>query len=107
MSGAFNPAERLGLRRTSSGREYFIGRTLFFVPQPARFIRRHTLFIRTEDDRWRRDEEVHQNVLLDTARIPALLSEHEVLAQLGHSFGVEELPKGLVTLVGKKLLREA
>lgn len=75
----------------------------FSVPEPTRFVRRHISFIRAEDDTWRRDEEVHRNVLLDTATIPALLAEHNVVARVGSSFGAEELPQGLVTIIGNKL----
>jgi SAM-dependent methyltransferase len=77
----------------------------FSVPEPTRFIRRHTSFMRIDNHSWRRDEEVHQNVLLDTSRIPAFLFEHEILAQVGNSFGKEELPNGLVTLIGMKILK--
>lgn len=75
----------------------------FSVPEPARFVRRHISFLRTEDDNWRRDEEVHRNVLMDTATIPAFLSEHGIQARVGSSFGEEDLPNGLVTIVGKKV----
>jgi SAM-dependent methyltransferase len=79
----------------------------FSVPEPTRFIRRHISFMRSDDHNWRRDEEVHQNVLLDTAMIPAFLFEHQIQAQLGNSFGTEELPKGLITIIGEKILKEA
>jgi hypothetical protein len=74
----------------------------FSVPEPTRFIRRHISFLRAEDDFWRRDEEVHHNVLIDTSLIPAFLSEQGVVAQLGNSFGNEALPTGLVTIIGGK-----
>jgi SAM-dependent methyltransferase len=79
----------------------------FSVPEPTRFIRRHISFVRSNDQTWRRDEEVHQNVLLDTTMIPAFLFEQQIQAQIGSSFGTEELPKGLLTVVGKKILKEA
>jgi SAM-dependent methyltransferase len=74
----------------------------FSVPEPNRFVREMTTFIREEDGTWRRDDERHDNVLLDTSRVPALLAEHGVSAAIGASFGTEELPEGLVTIVGRK-----
>jgi SAM-dependent methyltransferase len=76
----------------------------FSVPEPARFVRRHISFLRTEDDTWRRDEEVHRNVLMDTRAVPAFLAEHGILAHIGGSFGEEALPRGLVTIVGHKVI---
>jgi SAM-dependent methyltransferase len=73
------------------------------VPEPARFVRRHISFIRAEDGTWRRDEEVHVNVLVDTATIPAILSEHGLSASVADSFGDEELPRGLVAVIGEKV----
>jgi SAM-dependent methyltransferase len=75
----------------------------FSVPEPARFIRRHISFVRGSDNTWRRDEEVHRNVLLDTNTIPKFLSEYEISARLGKAFGEEELPEGLVTIIGNKV----
>jgi hypothetical protein len=49
---------------------------------------------------WRRDSEHHENVLVDTARLPALLAEHGVTATVGSSFGAAELPSGLMALTG-------
>jgi hypothetical protein len=75
----------------------------FSVPEPARFIRRHISFIRADDDTWKRDEEVHRNVLMDTAMVPTFLSAQGVLAHVGNSFGGETLPQGLVTVIGNKV----
>ena len=41
------------------------------VPTPSRFVRQITVFVRNDDGSWRRDDERHENVLVDTARIPA------------------------------------
>jgi SAM-dependent methyltransferase len=79
----------------------------FSLPEPTRFIRRHISFIRAEDGTWRRDEEVHRNVLIDTAAIPAWLSEHGILARVGKAFGEEELPQGLITIIGNNKQRPA
>jgi hypothetical protein len=39
-------------------------------------------------------------VLIDTSRIPALLRSHGVSADVRSSFGEEELPPGLKTVIG-------
>ena len=45
--------------------------TRFDLPRPNLFVREMTTFVREDDGSWRRDDERHENVLLDTARIPA------------------------------------
>jgi SAM-dependent methyltransferase len=72
------------------------------LPAPDRFRRSMTVFTREEDGRFRRDREVHDNILLDTARVPPLLARHGVEATLGTSFGKETLPAGIVTVVGTR-----
>lgn len=74
----------------------------FSVPRPNRFVREMTTFLREEDGRWRRDDERHENVLLDTSTLPELLAGHGVDARVSTSFDEEELPEGLVTIVGRK-----
>jgi SAM-dependent methyltransferase len=76
--------------------------TNFSVPSPTRFVREMTTFLRNDDGTWRRDDERHDNVLLDTAQIPALLAEHGVDAQCRPAFGDETFPDGLVAIVGHK-----
>ncbi len=72
------------------------------LPAPDRFRRSMTIFTREADGRFRRDHEVHDNVLVDTARVPPLLARHGVDATLGTSFGSETLPAGLVTVIGTR-----
>lgn len=74
----------------------------FSVPVPNRFVREMTTFLRGEDGSWRRDDERHENVLVDTSRLPELLREYGVDATLGSSFGGEDLPAGLVTIIGHR-----
>jgi len=74
----------------------------FSLPAPNRFVREMISFVRAEDGTWRRDEERHENVLLDTTRVPALLTEHGLDARVASSFGDEELPDGLVTILGSR-----
>lgn len=77
--------------------------TEFFLPTPTRYVRRMAIFTRTSDGSWRRDDERHDNVLVDTARVPALLALHGVQASVGRAFGTETLPVGLHTITGRRL----
>ncbi|HEX6313073.1 MAG TPA: class I SAM-dependent methyltransferase [Acidimicrobiia bacterium] len=76
--------------------------TEFQVPRPNRFVREMTVFVREGDGTWRRDDERHDNVLVDTARVPGFLAEHGLEARVAGAFGGEELPEGLVTIVGRR-----
>jgi SAM-dependent methyltransferase len=76
--------------------------TRFSIPSPDRYVRDMTTFVRNHDGSWRRDDERHDNVLVDTTRLPPLLAAHDVDATVGTSFGAETLPVGLRTLVGHK-----
>jgi SAM-dependent methyltransferase len=72
--------------------------TRYSLPAPDRFVREITTFLPRDDDAgvgvgvgagaggtWRRDDERHENVLVDTARVPALLADHGVTATVGAS----------------------
>jgi SAM-dependent methyltransferase len=74
--------------------------TEFSTPAPNRFVRQMTVFVRNDDGSWRRDDERHDNVLVDTTRLPALLAEHRVDATVAASFGTESLPVGLRAVIG-------
>ena len=74
----------------------------FSVPRPNLFVREMTTFLREADGTWRRDDERHENVLLETESIPELLAPHGLDVRVSESFGGEELPDGLVTLVGSR-----
>ena len=76
--------------------------TEFSLPAPDRFVREIVVFVRGDDGAWRRDDERHENVLVDTARIPGLLAGHGVEARVGDSFGGERLPAGLRVIVGRR-----
>ncbi|HSD49306.1 MAG TPA: class I SAM-dependent methyltransferase [Actinomycetota bacterium] len=71
-------------------------------PAPDRFVRQMATFIRNDDGSWRRDDERHDNVLVDTAGVPPLLAEHGVEASVRPSFGSEDLPVGLRAIVGRR-----
>ncbi len=72
--------------------------TEFSVPAPDRFVRQMACFVRDAGGGWTRDDERHENVLIDAAALPALLANHGVRAEIRLSFGSELLPSGLVVL---------
>jgi len=76
--------------------------TVTSVPSPDRFVRQMAIFSRNDDGSWRRDDERHDNVLIDTTTIPALFAEHGVEVTVGDAFGDEELPVGLRTVIGTR-----
>jgi SAM-dependent methyltransferase len=76
--------------------------TRFSLPRPNVFVREIASFLQNDDGTWRRDDERHENVLVDTTDVPALLREHGVAAEVRESFGDEALPDGLVAIVGRK-----
>ena len=79
--------------------------TRFEVPSPARFVRHITTFVRDGGGSWRRDDERHENVLVDTVCVPGLLRRHGIESSVEPSFGGEPLPDGLVAIVGTKVGR--
>jgi SAM-dependent methyltransferase len=76
--------------------------TAFSTPAPDRFVRHITTFVQQDDGLWRRDDERHENVLVDTSRLPPFLAQHGVEAAIRPSFGNETLPEGLVAVVGRR-----
>jgi SAM-dependent methyltransferase len=76
--------------------------TEFSLPRPERFVRQMATFLRNADGSWRRDDERHDNVLIDTARVPILLAGHGVEATIASSFGSERLPGGLYVIKGRR-----
>jgi SAM-dependent methyltransferase len=76
--------------------------TQFSTPAPARFVRQMAIFTRNDDGTWRRDDERHDNVLIDTATIPHALSAVGIEAVVTRSFGAEELPAGLRAVIGRR-----
>ena len=61
--------------------------TEFSTPAPDRFVRDITTFVPDGGGAWRRGGERHENVLVDTSRIPALLADHGVQATVASAFG--------------------
>jgi SAM-dependent methyltransferase len=78
--------------------------TRFSRPAPERFDRELTTFVRTADGGYRRADERHGNVLVDTAAVPGLLFDHGVTATVGDSFQDEAhpLPVGLKAIIGHR-----
>ncbi len=74
----------------------------FDVPDPEHFVRRMAVFLRNDDGTWRRDDERHDNVMVETSSIPALLATEGVTASVRSAFGDEELPRGLHVIVGRR-----
>jgi O-methyltransferase involved in polyketide biosynthesis len=76
--------------------------TRFQLPAPGRFVRQITTFVQASDGSWRRDDETHHNVLIDTTRVPALLAPEGVQVTVAPAFGTEQLPTGLHVLIGRR-----
>jgi SAM-dependent methyltransferase len=74
----------------------------FSLPAPDRFVRDITTFVRSPDGTWRRDDERHENTLVDTALVPDRLAALGLSAELAPSFGSETLPDGLVVVLAQK-----
>jgi SAM-dependent methyltransferase len=72
-------------------------------PEPTVYAREITTFLKNDDGSWRRDDERHENVLVETTRIPDFLAKHGLDTRVAESFGDEELPPGLVVIVGSRL----
>ncbi len=70
-------------------------------PTRDRVVRQITTFVR-ERDVWRRDDETHTNVLLDTSLLPGLLAEHGVEATVEAAFGDEQPLVGLRVVKGRR-----
>jgi hypothetical protein len=74
--------------------------TEFSAPTPDRYIRDITTFVPDGAGAWRRSGERHENVLVETSLIPALLARHGVQATVGTRFGDAELPPGMRAVTG-------
>ncbi len=76
--------------------------TRYSSPTPERYVRDMTTFVRNADGTWRRDDERHANILVDTGRLPSLLADEGLDAEIRRSFGSEELPVGLRALIATR-----
>lgn len=75
----------------------------FSIPRPERFVRDITTFVRADDGSWRRDDERHDNVLIDTATVPGLLAEEGLVVEVRPGFDDEPIAVGLVAVVGTRV----
>lgn len=73
----------------------------YSLPAPDTYVRDMTTFVPAGDGRWRRDDEHHENVLVDTSAVPGVLATVGVTVEVGSAFGAERLPPGLVTIVSR------
>lgn len=76
--------------------------TEFSVPSRDHFVRQMAVFLRADDGAWHRTDERHDNVLIDTGRVPNLLANHGVEATVELAFGDETLAQGLRAIVGTR-----
>ena len=76
--------------------------TEYSTPALDKFVRSITTFFPTSDGTWRRDDEVHENVLIDASRIPEFLEGEGISVEVATSFGGEQLPTGLVAVIGRR-----
>jgi hypothetical protein len=70
-------------------------------------VRHMTTFLRNGESSWRRDDQTHRNVLIDTTRVPALLAAEGIQAHAASASGTEELPTGLRVLTGQHTAQPA
>ena len=97
----FAAARRDAVSRGWTGEDWAII-TKTSVPSPDMYVRDMTTFVRAEDGTWRRGWERHDNVMVDTRDVVALLGAHGVTASVNSSFGEEHLPDGLHTVIGER-----
>jgi SAM-dependent methyltransferase len=76
--------------------------TEFPATTPDHFVRQMATFTRNDDGSWRRDDERHDNVLVDIPRVLGMLAEHGIDATADASFGSEPLPSGLYAIKGRR-----
>jgi SAM-dependent methyltransferase len=93
-------------KRTSSSvrrSEDWVIATEYSIPAPNKFVREMTTFVRNGDGSWRRDDERHENTLIDTSKVPELLAQRGVAARVAGAFGSETLPAGLAAIIGLRM----
>lgn len=70
---------------------------------PDHFARVHTIFVREDDGRYRRELERHDNVLIDVhAVVPPLLEAEGLEVEVRTSFGAETNMEGLLVVVARR-----
>jgi SAM-dependent methyltransferase len=76
--------------------------TRYETPRPDLFVRHLTTFVRADDGGWRRDDERHDNVLIDVDHIPDLLRPLGLDVEIRDAFGGEQLPRGLRVVLARR-----
>jgi SAM-dependent methyltransferase len=76
--------------------------TEFSEPEPDRFVRDITSFVRDKNGLYRRGWERHENALIDTGAVVPFLESRGLTATVGTSFGDESLPEGLHTVIARR-----
>jgi SAM-dependent methyltransferase len=71
-------------------------------PREDRLERAITSFVAEPDGRWRRDDEIHVMTLVDTERIPGILADVGVQAEVRPAFGDDSPPPWLHAVVGRR-----
>lgn len=72
------------------------------MPGPNRYVRDMVVFLANGDGTWRRTEERHDNVLVDTSTVPALLVADGIEATVQPALGGYQLLEGLVAVIGHR-----
>ena len=80
--------------------------THFSRPAPYRYDRRITVFRRIADH-WRRTDEWHRNITFDSDAALAVLRKSGIEARVQLAYGDEQLPAGLVVVVGTRQLSDS
>jgi hypothetical protein len=67
------------------------------------YARLHTIFVREDDGRYRRESERHDNTLIDVREVvPPLLEAEGLRVEVGDAFGSETNMEGLMVVVGRR-----
>jgi hypothetical protein len=77
--------------------------TVTSVPDRATYRREMTMFVRSAGELWYRDDELHDNVLVDANELLTTLARNGVTAEVKGAFGDETLPYGLAAIVGHRV----
>ena len=61
------------------------------------------MFVQSAGELWRRDDELHDNILIDSYELLTTLAQNGVSAEVKGAFGDETLPHGLAAIVGHRV----
>lgn len=89
---------RAGRETAADVREDWAIFVRFSLPEPTRFVREMTTFLKSPDGTWDRDDEIHTNLLIDLGRLAGRLESSGLVVSVDDAFGEESLPPGLRVL---------